>query len=139
MLLLRKSFGQESYMSNTKKGFFKPEDFFSRTLIQEYIGSHVTGKLVNCEDAAIFANEKLNALIESWPVVYAYMGPARRPGGMWIIDGQQDADSTHKARLAFIEPIVKEPCKHEPIESVMIGHICMHCGVKLQATWTEKK
>jgi hypothetical protein len=46
---------------------------------------------------------------------------------------------THKARLAFIEPIAKEDCKHEPIESVMIGHICMYCGVKLQATWTEKK
>lgn len=52
--------------------------------------------------------DQLEALLESAPVVCAYMGPASRPGGMWIPEANKDADSTHSARLIAIKPIVKE-------------------------------
>lgn len=51
------------------------------------------------------ANKKLNALIESWPVVTGYCDDA---GDLWYGNDGSISD-THKARLAFIEEIVKEP------------------------------
>jgi HNH endonuclease/AP2 domain len=43
--------------------------------------------------------------------------------------------------LAFVEPIVKEPCKHEPTWTnggIELLEKCKHCGIKLIATWSEK-
>ena len=39
---------------------------------------------------------------------------------------------------------IKEPCKHEPkvfwcVDAYACSMNCKHCGVELQATWSEKK
>lgn len=126
---------------------FKPEDFPNLLGLRE--------------QAAEDANEKLNKLIESWPVVYG-------KGSQWDqTDGKPDSyvDCTHHARLAFIEEIKKEPCNHEASEVEISNTIfqgpfdpklgcfryeksewkirvftnrCRHCGVELQAAWTPK-
>ena len=81
----------------------------------------------------------LNKLIESWPVVYA-----SKPDGkseLWS-NNETTGHDTHRAFLAFIEEIKKEPCKHEPgAYQASLGETirCCHCGVELQATWSEKK
>lgn len=117
------------------KDFFKPEDF-------EDYDSYLRYNL--CRDV----NEKLNKLIESWPVVYGNIfisndGSAFDVGSVWNITKLND--KTHKARLAFIEEIKKEPCKHEPSKTRLdFGgipiSICVHCGVELQvAEWREVK
>lgn len=121
-------------MKSKVVNIFKPEDFKHEM--------HVT-----YEGAANSANEKLNALIESWPVVYSYSGE-----NDWFISRRSDGHITHKARVSFIEPIVRETCKHEPIEienNIVIAtnppqyppkkYKCRYCGVELQATWSEKK
>lgn len=90
--------------------------------------------------------EKLNELIESWPVVYKY---SDSPNWMPNDKPMSEKDGRffsfdQKARLAFIEEIVKEPCKHEPrrwaniCEGETFEPICFHCGVELKATWSEK-
>lgn len=89
--------------------------------------------------------EKLNALIDSWPVVYTHS--AFEKPGYWGPIEQSQYDDTHKARLAFIEPIVKEPCKHEPASDrlkkdpmlSLVSTKCLNCGVELKATWSGKK
>ncbi len=113
------------------KNFFKPEDFEGNDNFDGFTFSD------NREKASSIANEKLNAAIESWPVVYGQLPVS---GFSWT--GPKQWYDTHKARLAFIEEIVKEPCKHEPIGDCYVssGVIkCQHCGVRLQATWSEKK
>lgn len=124
-----------------KKEFFTKDDFEYLTLTRE--------------TAARNANEKLAKLIESWPVVFGTNGDS--PGG-WTTIRDDDEETwypdTHQARLAFIEEIKKEPCKHEPIMTVRFPGFdrsgthfksvpelieCKHCGVKLQGTWTEVK
>lgn len=111
-----------------KKVFFKPEMF------GDYFMSNIT-----IQDAVNVANRELQMLIESWPVVYTH-SKAEKPG-YWGPIEQGQFDDTHKARLAFIEEIKKEPCKHEPFnDSCVPNHFhCKHCGVELQATWSEKK
>lgn len=118
------------------KDFFKPEDFPNLLGLRE--------------QAAEDANEKLNKLIESWPVVYGSKFisndcSAFDVGSVWNIT--KLSDKTHTARLAFIEEIKKEPCKHSPkkissfTNAAMGGEwkvVCKHCGVELQATWSEK-
>lgn len=102
--------------------FFKPEDFQSQTVWAPHSKSLAT-----------IANEKLNALFESWPVVYVRPGPKMGFVASSLYLNERD---THKARLAFIEKIVKEPCKHEPrLLSDGNSYKCKHCGVELQATW----
>lgn len=127
------------------KNFFKPEDFRSGhpDKPESYVDAHKAAKI---------ANEKLNKLIESWSVVYG-------KNNQWdITDGRPDSylGCTHKARLAFIEEIPKEQCKHEPISLLGKGYSqeisyrgdiseflfsskCKHCGVELVAEWKEKK
>lgn len=112
------------------KNFFKPQDFENLSVIYYKAAP---------ETAAEIANYKLEKLIESWPVVY----------GTIILEvqhnytsGQGGAD-THKARLAFIEPIVREPCKHEPAWGVHLSFrennaVCRHCNIELTATWSAK-
>lgn len=124
------------------KDFFKPEDFDDR--------DPGPGKayMLTREESAQIANEKLNALIESWPVVY---GKPLRPTNpdpealkryQW--SENKISGDTHTARLAFIEEIIKVPCKHEPFFEEYGGGLrgpaqCIHCGVELQLTWSEKK
>ena len=49
---------------------FKPEDFYSKTGIQEYINSPVTGKIVLCADAADIANKLFREWLEKQPKVF---------------------------------------------------------------------
>lgn len=92
--------------------------------------------------AVEIANEKLNKLIESWPVVYAHKNGEQ----IWA-QAIYVKENVYKARLAFIEEIKKEPCKHEPeaLEVRSYGYVtigtakCKHCEVELKATWSEKK
>lgn len=115
------------------KDFFKPEDFCKDNWTAKF-----------SDEMAKISNEKLNALIESWSVVYGTMDVGE--SNFWS-EGFSGSD-THKARLAFIEEIVKEPCKHEPAvyldglngeRQTILVNFCIHCGVELQATWSEKK
>lgn len=115
-----------------KKGFFKPEDFNFG-----WIDKHDTRRI----DIVEACNTKLNKLIESWPVVYGHTN-----GAAWFVEKGKHVQEQHTARLAFIEEIKKEPCKHEPANPTVrmspphiSDIVCKHCGVELQATWEEKK
>lgn len=120
------------------KEFFKSEDF--------YFGAYPTAQI----DAAKQANAKLNKLIESWPAIYL----RKFSEGSFVEVKQSDA--SHKARLAFVEEIVKEPCKHvpqmisitrdtvftsfgEPIPREFYEFNCKLCKIELNPTWNEKK
>ena len=121
------------------KDLFKPEDFESQTVWAPHSRS-----------LAYIANKKLNKLIESWPVVYGSFGENQvsRTFGQVKVLGD-----THTARLAFIEEIVKEPCKHEPsrVTSFQMAvdvsgneyfrhrTTCQYCGIELEAKWGEVK
>jgi hypothetical protein len=110
------------------KDFFKPEDFFS--LCEQYYAYEVCNQ----------ANEKLNKLIESWPVVEGVMPR----DDFWPGRMTNSGEFTHRARLAFIEEIKKEPCKHEPTwsddptVSIVYQAKCKHCGIPLEAEWRAK-
>lgn len=131
------------------KNFFKPDDF--KFLPDEKGNRNSSFSEEISQSAAItcakVANETLNKLIESWPSVYW-------SGKEQLIYREQIRDATHKARLAFIEEIQKEPCKHEALVivktagfktdapyfiNVLEAAKCRHCGVALKATWSEKK
>ena len=90
------------------------------------------------EVCAAVANLKLEKLIESWPVVYG-MHDDRKNYSKW-----RDNSHTHQARLAFIEELPKEPCKHQIIEYSVKGcqpvttGKCGICGVALVAEWKER-
>lgn len=109
-----------------KKDFFRPE--------------HFMGWTTNTQRAD-WANKLLNQAIESWPVVY---GTKDNNGQHFHENPNGNYNPTLKARLAFIEEIKKD-CKHEPtwsddITAPIVYHAkCKHCGVELQATWSEKK
>lgn len=108
------------------KDFFKPEDF-------EDYDSYLRYNL--CRDV----NEKLNKLIESWPVV---QGRFDSKLGVCSPLGQIECDSdTHTARLAFIEEIKKEPCVHTPYRLAQAEDAwrCGTCGVSLVPEWREVK
>ena len=120
-------------MNKSKLNIFTDKDFAKND--PEVISAD---KYLHNEYAAIIANEKLNKLIESWPLVYSnegilteYWGPTKH------------TFNTHKARLAFIEETKKEPCKHEPTEYVgQFGDTsrnwkCRLCGAKLVVEWKE--
>lgn len=117
---------------------FKPEDF------KEHFG--------NTSDEEIYfitriANYALVEMLLRATVVYGRMDTF-----IFSPNDLRDED-THKALLINIEPIVKEPCKHEPEIIVQtfnlkqIGHNyytlnlnpkCKHCGVYLVAEWKAK-
>lgn len=133
------------------KDFFKPEDFSTYAFENEPIPYGF------CKAMTKICNEKLNALIESWPII------STRGNGTWF-QSHRVKEDTHKARLAFIEEIVKEQCNHEPevfeFSQITQGYMldgdpntfhadkktklissnkCKHCGVELEAAWSEKK
>lgn len=119
------------------KEFFKPEDFLDTKGVYIY-PAHTLANI---------ANKKLQELIESWPVVYS----KHETGSPYYTT--KYPNDTHKALLAFIEPIVKEPCKHKSIifnkkvygneaemeTKVIDFYSCADCGVELIEKWEEKK
>lgn len=127
------------------KEFFKPEDFEKSGGFEAFADREI---------AADFANEKLQELIESWPVVYTGESYNKH----WI--DCETMHTTKKARLAFIEEIAKKECVHEPeitfgseggikatwptplhpniYQQVFVKVKCLHCGKELTPTWSEK-
>lgn len=117
------------------KDFFTAKDFEDSMTDEGYPD-------VTPQCAADMANAKLNALIESWPVVYAKQAQKDENGNdvnFWKTFQHFGVD-TYKARLAFIEEIVKTPCLHEPnlLNQKIGGWFCKHCGVELVAEWKAK-
>lgn len=62
-------------------------------------------------------------------------------------NNQVEAFQTHKARLAFVEPIVREECAHEPMSVFdssgqkidgAYRNKCTICGAHLEAKWVSK-
>lgn len=127
-----------------KVDFFKPEDFYSRNYIQEYIGSLVSGKVVNCGDAAAIANKLLE---ERGVIVQCADEEIERDASEWR--QKRYPYDRHRALLINIKKLPKE-CAHEPDRRV-IGDIdyssernnlrlvdeatCKHCGIKMKAKW----
>lgn len=124
------------------KPIFEPSDFIKHIPSQQLpcnVGVYAT---LTPNEASVIANEKLDKLIEGWPVVYGkhwYMENTKR----WNEFNFPNAEFV--ARLAFIEPIKRE-CKHE-IDLNMYGFWglntelktkCKHCGAELEATWKVK-
>lgn len=102
------------------KDFFKPKDFLDTKGCQSY----------PVETIASIANEKLNALIESWPTVYdGNSGNSFFQSETWGLNRYDEKDysaissnftnSKRKARLAFIEEIVKDPKKPHTLADVL--------------------
>ncbi len=91
--------------------------------------------------------EKLNKLIDVSPTVYGY-GITPMASSLWNMNGpeKEQGPHTHQAKLVFIEPIVKETCKHVAyLKYVPYGEGCYpnyarceKCGTELKATWREK-
>ena len=121
------------------KDFFKPLDFIYDDDLK-----------FTANTAANLANEKLNKLIESWPVVY---GTKDNNGQHFHENTNGNYNPTHTARLAFFEEIKKD-CKHEPggkLSKGSLEHVnrggsvndlktfCKHCGTELVAEWREVK
>lgn len=114
------------------KDIFKPEDFHEQ-------------KYLTYAGAANMANHKLKSLIESWPVVVQL--EAKSNFGWYEERPHLHHNYKRQARLAFIEPIVKGPCKkHIPINKqyddwgieVVGTPICENCGIELVAEWRAK-
>lgn len=121
------------------KPFFTPEDF------PNCLSREMT-------EIANLANAKLNALIEAAPVVYINRisdGTMNHFTCVAKYANDRPEYYREKARLMFIEEIVKKPCRHEPSDSVKwieddskfsnFSTKCKHCGVELKATWSEVK
>ena len=156
------------------RNFFKPEDFEIK-IFTDFSVSNVRQKMCDV------ANKKINELIESWPVVYfgdptctvrycteKAMDTDTHKARLAFIEEinpepffKDNGDGTvtilksgtYKFSNGKLEPIVKEPCKHEPntlfIQTVnncipiseahkLLEPSCKHCGVSLKATWSEK-
>lgn len=99
--------------------------------------------------AATLAQEKIQKLIESWPVVIG--APDDQEVDHWSPSLYNYPGATHKARLAFIEELPKKEClNHSPTVAAqnvsernpdiayMLGCSvkCSICGAKLKATWS---
>lgn len=110
---------------------------------KNFDGKGLTSRL-DCELASEVANQIFAKLIESWEVVYGSKIPAT---GLMQWDPQPSMGDTHQARLAFIEEIPKQPCKHLPDSKeglirgpglMVFSAKCKHCGVELVADWRAK-
>lgn len=93
------------------KNLFKQEDFETAPTV-----------FFDKYKAAELANEKLNKLIEDSQTVYGY-GITPMASSLWNMNGpeKERCPHTHQAKLMFIEPIAKKPCKHEPREWLSLG------------------
>lgn len=130
-----------------KKDFFKPEDF------ESYVWAW-DPKHPSSERCAELANKKIAELIDSWPTVYADV-PTMLMYSQAKWDGNpllhvQDLHP-YTAKLAFIQELPKEPCKHKVAMQRYGGadwiiatesdgtFTCGSCGAKVAMEWTEVK
>ncbi len=135
------------------RNIFTPEDF-KATEKTEGFGFDTNQGQRNAFFAAEKANEILNKLIESWPVVYGFVNKEGVDFGSSLINKGHPffTASTHTARLAFIEEIKPKCEKHEPFninEGIILPSYpaqvpepiwkCARCGVELIAEWRAKE
>jgi hypothetical protein len=129
------------------KSFFELEEIKSEARDEAESLKHIQnqGATYTFVDGAVWAMNKINALIESMPVLYKYKGSKYAD---WSRDIDEDFGGikkySHKARLAFVEEIAKEPCLHPRSHLVTFPNDphkaqCGICQIELQATWSEKK
>ena len=103
------------------------------------LGLDWLGATVFHKPRAMIQLARLVFRLQSRPVVYAFKNKA----GWDTFDKKDNNEyATHKARLMFIEEIVKESCKHEPYKNTLTRAYqsvdCKHCGVELVADWKVK-
>jgi hypothetical protein len=129
-----------------EKNIFTPDDFKASEKIEGFDFNANQGQR-NAIFAAERANEILNKLIESWPVVYGsacrqewHTAEQTTKGVIAVLSNFKE--SHYVARLAFIEKIKPKCEKHEPRGISMcddgISSICKSCGVIIKAEWREK-
>jgi hypothetical protein len=127
--------------------YFRPEDFDRGVNHTLTIGIGNDGKYISLSNVLTIANEKLNKLIESSPVVYdGNSGLSLCSSGTWSVVKHDENDhkaissnfinSKRKARLMFIEEIVKEPCSHSPKftashKGMLLENTCEKCGATI--------
>lgn len=116
---------------------FIEDDFYSKTIIQEYVGSIASGKVIKVKDAVVYANAKLeNYIKEHGKVVYA----PNISYAEWRFEGFLENQKRARAILINIEPIQK--CEHpkEKVdynikmlsESRYGGEYLCECGAKVE-------
>lgn len=129
-------------MSDLRK-LFKPEQFYSKNFIQEYVTSpHSWNYVIRIEEAVAKAQEILNEALDKAVRVYTKMQTNGHPldrDQFWNIR-DNGSDPSHQALIVCIEELPKKQCEHEPHEQDYMDHkayrnICKHCGVKLKAKW----
>jgi hypothetical protein len=124
------------------KKIFQPSDFM------------FTG--LEPKEAADIANAKMEKLMSEWPTWYAdksmrEVSPTIQDEKNHVAISSNFRNSYYQFKMAFIEPIKREPCKHEPVLFSVNAvyrpngpvpedenYKCKHCGVSLEVTWTEK-
>lgn len=103
-------------------------------------------------DWMTYFQQVFDAWLEARAVVHSYNNGHHSTMSHWYFDSIVDTKqgATHRARLACIEALEPEPCKHEPqvfvsrdMESWYLAgkpkpdFSCKTCGVKLKAKWEE--
>jgi hypothetical protein len=106
------------------KPFFKPEDF--NKIMEPFYGSRVA-----CTEIAKIAN----ALLQERGV--RVFGDQDNLGFL-NYSTHRTMENTHQALLVCIEPLTKAECKHEPVIWSSRTTECIHCGVKMKATWSAE-
>ncbi len=85
------------------------------------------------------ANHIINKLINESITVYGTMTDNGFMGSHPYLTGPLSKD-THKAKLMFIEELLKEECKHENVSTHnYVNGQCDDCGAELVSTWEIKK
>lgn len=107
-------------MSSNRRWKFEPSDFWNIDLSPRFIADRANSLLDQWRKEATVVNGKIKETNSGWDCA-------------WTV-GKSSAD-THRALLIDIEPLHKEPCKHEPTFHDNDVDACKHCGVKLKATW----
>lgn len=135
-------------MTKETKPVFSAEDF--KDCSQEIAplpGMTFPAVILARAKAAEIANARLAEIAKGWPLA---TGDTNSDTGWAFFNskGHNSAGHTHQCRLAFIEPIAKAPCEHEPeitndqgrfgvIISYAPGQpLCRKCGAKLVAKWS---
>lgn len=136
---------------STKWQRFEPSDFAAihKEAVKNGYASYNAGDMWEPSDTLKMlvdaANAKLDRILAELraeaTVVYGILDFE----GEFIWDAVKRPTDTHRAWLFDIEPLAKEPCKHEPDETTgmfygarnWVDLKCRHCGVRLRAEWRE--
>jgi hypothetical protein len=121
---------------STGKLKFNASDFRFAVTVGKTTCSITDADAMTCAERS---NAKLDRWLEAQPKVY---GKSQNDFHfLWnqsaINFDENTYKHTHTARLVCVEPIKKEPCKHEPRNKNDLVPYCKHCGATLVAEWRE--